>query len=92
MDGDRKPTIYTKEPQTSSNELVCPITGDLMEDPVVTSDGHSFEREAIEEWFSQFAQDESPRSPKTNALILRELFPNHNLRSMCRNIAQQVER
>eukprot|EP00588_Corethron_pennatum_P005898 CAMPEP_0194286268 /NCGR_PEP_ID=MMETSP0169-20130528/32182_1 /TAXON_ID=218684 /ORGANISM="Corethron pennatum, Strain L29A3" /LENGTH=406 /DNA_ID=CAMNT_0039032663 /DNA_START=29 /DNA_END=1249 /DNA_ORIENTATION=- len=68
-------------------ELVCPITCELMMDPVVTSDGHSFERKAVERWFAQFGEDKSPRSPVTNAPIQRKLFPNHNLRSMCRNFA-----
>jgi len=87
--------IHTVEPSACladediPNELLCPITGDLMKDPVVTSDGHSFEREAIEEWFSKFGPNESPRSPKTNTLILRKLFPNHNLRSMCRNFSEK---
>lgn len=29
----------------------CPITHDVMRDPVVTQDGHVYEREAIQEWF-----------------------------------------
>lgn len=31
--------------------LMCPLTHELMRDPVITSDGHSFEREAIDHWF-----------------------------------------
>ena len=30
--------------------LLCPITMDLLWDPVFTSDGHTFERSAIERW------------------------------------------
>lgn len=29
----------------------CPITHDVMRDPVVTQDGHVYERDAIQEWF-----------------------------------------
>ena len=29
------------------DEFICPITRDIMEDPVITSDGHTFERESI---------------------------------------------
>lgn len=67
------------------NELICPITGDIMVDPVVASDGHSYEREAIEEWFRRFPLLQKPRSPKTNATVERILFPNQNLKSLCRS-------
>lgn len=32
--------------------LVCPITGSIFHDPVVASDGHTYEREAISHWLS----------------------------------------
>ena len=32
----------------STNEVFyCPITGDLMKDPVIAPDGHSYDRQAI---------------------------------------------
>jgi len=31
----------------------CPITGEIMVDPVLCADGHSYERFAIEEWFAR---------------------------------------
>ncbi len=33
-------------------EYYCPITREVMEDPVIASDGHSYERSAIEDWLS----------------------------------------
>ena len=33
-------------------EFICPITGEIMEDPVSTIDGNSYERTAIERWFA----------------------------------------
>ena len=36
---------------------ICPITLDLMKDPVVAADGQSYEREAIMEWFHLGHQD-----------------------------------
>lgn len=57
--------------------FLCPITRDLMTDPVICSDGHTYERQAIEEWLKA-----SSRSPKTNQRLLsRDLIPNHALRS-----------
>ncbi|EQC28380.1 hypothetical protein SDRG_13927 [Saprolegnia diclina VS20] len=59
---------------------LCPITQDVMVDPVVTMDGHSYERSAIVRWI-QRSQAESragvATSPLTN-LPLRstQLIPN----------------
>ena len=33
------------------NDLICPITHDRMEDPVICVDGNTYERSAIEKWF-----------------------------------------
>ena len=35
------------------DEFLCPILQTLLEDPVMTLDGHTFERKAIAEWFSR---------------------------------------
>ena len=34
-------------------DFICPISGDVMCDPVVTSDGHTYDREAISEWLAR---------------------------------------
>jgi hypothetical protein len=50
----------------------------VMTDPVVCADGHTYERAAIERWFSTHAT-----SPKTNErLSSRALIPNHNLKAV----------
>ena len=43
--------------------LACPITRDLMTDPVIASDGHAYEREAIQSYLDQFQG--KPTSPVT---------------------------
>jgi len=43
------------------SHFICPLTGEIMEDPVVTVDGMSFERRAIEEHF----RSNGPTSPLT---------------------------
>ena len=54
----------------------CTITQDVMEDPVVAADGHSYERAAIEQWLT-----ERRTSPLTGAaLASRALLPNIALR------------
>lgn len=57
---------------------VCPITQEIMEDPVVCADGHSYERAAIEKWLQA-----RQTSPCTNApLPHKNLVPNHALRNL----------
>lgn len=36
----------------------CPITGEVMDDPVIAADGYTYERSAIEDWLSR--SKESP--------------------------------
>jgi hypothetical protein len=56
---------------------LCPITNEVMEDPVVAADGHSYEREAIETWFRGHNT-----SPMTNQVIPLTLLPNVTLRKL----------
>lgn len=56
--------------------FTCAITRDVMEDPVVAADGHTYERAAIEQWIRR-----SPRSPMTNEQLgSAALIPNIALR------------
>ena len=58
--------------------LVCPITFELMKDPVFASDGHTYERCAIEQWFER-----AQTSPVTNEPVPDVcLRPNHMAKSM----------
>tara|TARA_B100000900_G_scaffold392595_1_gene388239 strand:- start:1675 stop:2307 length:633 start_codon:yes stop_codon:yes gene_type:complete len=54
----------------------CPITQRLIKDPVITCDGHTYEREAIEEWF--VTHDTSPLTGA--ALRNKSLVPNYAVR------------
>ena len=55
----------------------CPITQSLIKDPVITCDGHTYEREAIEKWFVMH-----DTSPLTNVeLDSKVLVPNHAVRT-----------
>jgi len=58
--------------------FVCPITQEVMIDPVFTDDGNTYEREAIREWL-----EEADTSPLTNEkLESKSLRPNLALRKM----------
>jgi len=60
------------------NEFLCPITREVMTDPVVAEDGHSYERFAIRQWFSEGKST----SPKTGLQMPgRVLIANHAMRA-----------
>ena len=63
--------------QNFQARFVCPITQDVMEDPVlVAQTGNTYERRAVEEWFARSNTD-----PLTNAkLEVATLIPNNVLR------------
>ena len=65
--------------------FACPITQEVMTDPVVTVDGHSFERAAIEEWFRRRVSNPLTGLPLDSAT----LTPNHTLRG---SIAELMNR
>mmetsp|Transcript_359 Transcript_359/g.475 ORF Transcript_359/g.475 Transcript_359/m.475 type:complete len:566 (+) Transcript_359:604-2301(+) len=65
--------------QTSShpNEFLCPITMELMIEPVVASDGYTYEKDAILKWLKS-----NQTSPKTNLILTNSaIVPNRTLRS-----------
>ena len=63
------------------NEFLCPITRVVMKDPVVASDGHTYEQEAINKWF-----ENNNTSPLTGAMVhSKNLVKNHALRSAIEN-------
>eukprot|EP00299_Pterocystis_sp_00344_P009833 c4261_g1_i1.p1 GENE.c4261_g1_i1~~c4261_g1_i1.p1 ORF type:complete len:248 (+),score=45.07 c4261_g1_i1:47-790(+) len=69
--------IATIDAEVVPNEFICPITTEIIMDPVVAVDGHTYEREAIEKWF--VVHD---TSPKTNdKLPSKILIPNRAIRS-----------
>jgi len=62
-----------------SRELCCPITHELLKDPVVAEDGETYERSAIAKWFQQG----KTRSPVTNEeLAGTRLVPNLAVRKL----------
>jgi len=60
------------------DEFLCPITHELMNDPVCTSDGYTYERKAIEEWLMK-----KQTSPILNSSIKgTQLYPNKILKML----------
>jgi len=70
------------------NEFLCPITGEIMVDPVTTSGGHTYEWSAISRWFREGNNTDPKTGLKLNNNIL---YPNHALRSAIRNFVPTCE-
>ena len=66
------------------DELRCPISCELFQDPVLAADGFNYEREHIEAWLRTH-----DRSPLTNAVLRhKELTPSNTVRGQ---IARYLE-
>ena len=73
-------------------DMTCPITREIMHDPVIALDGFSYEREAIAQWFSaSLCQGEGHlKSPLTNeTLDAHTVTPNHTLRKVIENFVSE---
>lgn len=58
---------------------------ELIEEPVVAADGHTYERRAIEDWFTR-----KHTSPMLNTpLESTVLFPNHSVRSAVQKLKER---
>ncbi|KDO32134.1 hypothetical protein SPRG_03351 [Saprolegnia parasitica CBS 223.65] len=56
--------------------FVCPISREVMRDPVVAGDGHSYERSEILRWFQQRLTSPVTNQPVASAAVV----PNHTLK------------
>ncbi|XP_054787930.1 U-box domain-containing protein 21-like [Prosopis cineraria] len=71
----RKPKLELVIP----NHFICPVSLDLIKDPVTLSTGITYDRESIERWFEQG----NFTCPVTNQILSSfDLVPNHSLRVM----------
>jgi hypothetical protein len=57
--------------------FICPLTQEIMSDPVIDPEGNSYERSAIEEWLNKNKTSPITRSP----LAIGDLIPNRALQT-----------
>lgn len=67
------------------DEFLCPITYELMREPVVAMDGHTYEKGAIEKWLK--SNQTSPRSGEPMDTVI---IPNMNLKKLIQDIIHEV--
>mmetsp|Transcript_19498 Transcript_19498/g.35364 ORF Transcript_19498/g.35364 Transcript_19498/m.35364 type:complete len:500 (+) Transcript_19498:106-1605(+) len=66
--------------------FTCPITHDVMTDPVVCADGYTYERVAIARWF-----ETSRMSPVTGQTLPHtDMVPNHSVRTLLKTLIDMV--
>jgi|EP00945_MAST-04E_sp_MAST-4E-sp1_P008658 hypothetical protein len=65
----------------------CPITTEIMNDPVNAEDGYTYERASISEWLKN-----NNKSPMTNLEMGKNLVPNNSLRSAIMEFVESYER
>lgn len=76
-DGDDNNYPFLEKSTGVPRLFICPITQDIMEDPVMAADGFNYERAAIVEWLKRHST-----SPMTNInMAQRVVITNHALRS-----------
>ncbi|PVH65846.1 hypothetical protein PAHAL_1G088800 [Panicum hallii] len=70
--------VNLRNPKLSvPSHFICPITQELMEDPHVAADGHTYEQYAIRAWLKRHKTSPVTRSKLPNSSII----PNHSLRA-----------
>ena len=81
--GSARSALIKKALGNISENYICPITQEIMLDPVILEDGHTYEREAISDWL-KFRNT----SPNTNQqLSSKVMIPNIALK----NLIQELE-
>merc|ERR1719421_2251666 len=74
ISSSQRKQLNLTEDDVVPQEFKCPITQEKMKDPVMASDGHSYERAALETHLMR-----SRTSPLDRSTITGPPVPNHNL-------------
>jgi hypothetical protein len=79
---------HSDEVEFAPKAFICPITCDVLVDPVYTADGMTYEREAISTWLQA-----NKTSPLTNARLPHsQLVPNFSMLRLITRWRRQHQR
>ena len=67
--------------QLTSEWIECPISREVMQDPVVAEDGFTYDRVNILQHF-EYSRSQTPKSPMTNLPMGTSLTPNNALKAL----------
>lgn len=77
----------TDEPQSTLDSFICPITQEIMTDPVITPDGISYEKEAIKNWLQKNKYDPITKNPLNNDSLIQ----NYALKNAIDDYQNQIQ-
>jgi U-box domain len=66
------------------DEFLCPITYELLREPVVALDGHTYEKSAIEKWLKS-----NHTSPRSGEIMEDSIIPNTNLKKLIQDMINE---
>ena len=66
------------------DEFLCPITYELLREPVVALDGHTYEKSAIEKWLKS-----NHTSPRSGEIMEDSILPNTNLKKLIHDMINE---
>lgn len=80
-------TNFQKKMQSNlTDSLICPLTQEIMEDPVCTVDGQTYEREAIQKWFAEGKRTSPATMLPLNSTLL---VPNIRLKALIQDLREK---
>jgi U-box domain len=66
------------------DEFLCPITYELLREPVVALDGHTYEKSAIEKWLKS-----NHTSPRSGEIMEDSIISNTNLKKLIQDMINE---
>ena len=83
----RQKSVKIETDQEVPEEFICPITQDVMRNPVLCSDGYVYEKAAIEEWLiSRRKTSPMTNLPMTSTKMEVQSELSTRIRHFCRQI------
>ena len=78
--------VIDRIPQEVLNVITCPIGGEIMRNPVVTSVGQTYDKVNIQQWISRGNRTD----PNTRQQITTTLIPNFSIKSLINSYIPQL--
>ena len=78
--------VIDRIPQEVLNVITCPISGEIMRNPVVNSVGQTYDKTSIQQWISRGNRTD----PNTRQQISTTLIPNFSIKSLINSYIPQL--
>lgn len=78
--------VIDRIPQEVLNVITCPISGEIMRNPVVNSVGQTYDKTSIQGWLSRGNRTD----PNTRQQITTTLIPNFSIKSLINSYIPQL--